>query len=219
MSTSLTLSLAEIPEPILRSIRAIYQGRKVRLETRETITLSGTYWDGGSRSSYFLAPLDGSAAPVGCGTDHPVFDRRGIEGQTYPIPEGYLGLERVISCGKDLGVRLLMHPRDIARLLPPASESSPFSALDKAILEIYRTIKGGAREGELDRIRVGPDGKIGDDYSLREGIQPDWRAARENLIEQGALKRTSAGAISLSAEARRVLEMEKTQRKEKGRDA
>lgn len=43
-----------------RQIFPGYNGRRFYVETRETLTLQGTYWSGGSRNSYGFVSLDGN---------------------------------------------------------------------------------------------------------------------------------------------------------------
>jgi hypothetical protein len=92
-----------------------YRGRKFKIEARTTLTLSGVHWDGGSRSEFRavrltdngVASLDTSAAPWNCK----------VEGSRVEIPEGVAIVEHSIFCGKDMGLRVYVHPANMQKFL------------------------------------------------------------------------------------------------------
>ncbi len=107
----------------LRSTRDIakaafpkWRGRKLHVERVESVTLSGTYWDGGSKSTFVaveLSTLRTSPADARLG-DPNVFGGRGDDRPTIEIPAGFAIVEHVIFRGKDLGCRVYMAPEGAA---------------------------------------------------------------------------------------------------------
>jgi hypothetical protein len=113
------VELKKYPE-LLRIIRAAaprYSKHKAIVDVYPRITLSGTYWDGGSRSSYVavnLTTMQTGAAPQynppqfgGPRTD-PVCD----------IPEGVAIVRLGTFCGKTATAGITLHPNNVAKLLP-----------------------------------------------------------------------------------------------------
>lgn len=85
-----------------------WRGRKLRTEQRESVTLLGTYWSGGSKNTFVaveLATLRTSPADRRLG-DPNAFGGIGDSHPTIRIPPGYAIVEHVIFRGKDLGCRV-----------------------------------------------------------------------------------------------------------------
>ena len=85
--------------------------RKLSIYTCESVTLSGTYWDGGSRSSYTgircSLPSMSTSPPQFGGDKTP---------PTVEIGNGKMVLENGVFCGKP-NVTLWVHPDDYHTIL------------------------------------------------------------------------------------------------------
>jgi hypothetical protein len=96
-----TVTLKDRPD-LLKIIRAVdpkFRKQKAFLHHRNEVTLSGTYWDGGSRSSYFLVNLDtGYVKPAA----HYAPPQYGGPRQdpVQKIEAGFAVVEMGIFCGK-----------------------------------------------------------------------------------------------------------------------
>lgn len=94
-----------------------YRGRKIFIEPQRYPLNCASYWEGGSRSYFvFVRLADKSVSqevPAQSGFDKPV---SGIKEVT--IPEGFVCVEHVYFCGKDLGLRVHVNPENLAALLP-----------------------------------------------------------------------------------------------------
>lgn len=85
-----------------------YRGRKFRLEYRDSVTLHGRYWSGGSKSDWMAVNLEtrqAFAPEIGGFENPPQFG--GLRSDPkIDIPPGVAIVEHVIFCGKDLGLRV-----------------------------------------------------------------------------------------------------------------
>lgn len=87
------------------------------LHVTDKVTLSGTYWDGGSRSEYYavqLATMQKLAAPH---YDPPQFGGPTKSPQV-EIPKGVIIVESGIFCGKPATPVIYVRPDDLALFLP-----------------------------------------------------------------------------------------------------
>jgi len=116
---SITLDLKAAPE-VLRVIRAAdpsYRKHKTILRVCDSVTLSGTYWDGGSRSSYTAVDL-----ATGRSKGAPQYDPPQFGGpSTAPrvsIPEGVAIVQTGIFCGKTATAFIYLNPANAAKLIP-----------------------------------------------------------------------------------------------------
>jgi hypothetical protein len=113
-----TLLINQVPE-IARLIRAVapsYRKKSVRVSVRESVTLHGTYWDGGSRSVY-------SAVEIATGrhVSAPNYAPAAFGGpQSAPvvaIPEGVAIVETGVFMGKPSTACVYLNPRNASPLL------------------------------------------------------------------------------------------------------
>lgn len=80
-----------------------YQGRKFRIETRDSYTMSN-YWDGGTRNYARAVQLDtGKTLSPTMLTEFPYDESAHV---AVHIPPGWAILEHSIFCGKDCGITL-----------------------------------------------------------------------------------------------------------------
>ena len=95
-----------------------YRGRKFRLMASNSVVLADLNWSGGSRSVYRACTIAGQ--PTG---DSSKYNAQApwanqAEGQTMPIPPGFVVVEHSDFCGKDMGLRIYVNPADMPRGLP-----------------------------------------------------------------------------------------------------
>ena|SRR3990167_3835250 len=114
-----TVALSEHPE-IKRAILAVSPSYKKRLAfftVAETVELNGTYWDGGSRSTYTAVRLADGFALGAPQYDPPQFGGP-RQAPTVAIPTGVAIVETGIFRGKTATAQVTISPADAAKLLP-----------------------------------------------------------------------------------------------------
>lgn len=115
------IKLSESPE-IARIVRAAdpsYRKHEAAVYISDTVRLSGTYWDGGSRSTYHavnLATRKVSAAPQ---YDPPQFGGPPVD-PVVPLPAGASIVRTGTFCGKPATAAVYLNPADVSHLLPGA---------------------------------------------------------------------------------------------------
>lgn len=96
--------------PIVRHAFPDYTGRKFNLEFAEQPYIGDTNWGGGTRNKYVLVKLgsdfERQAFPAFSPWANP------IEGERFPMRQGFALIEHSIFCGKDCGVTIYAHPAD-----------------------------------------------------------------------------------------------------------
>ncbi len=108
-----------IKDPAIRKIVTAcypeYKGRKISVEARTSYRMSN-YWDGGSRDYAIAYHLEsGMTREPSVVTTNPM---RGQAHSEIQIPEGIAIVEHSIFQGKDVGIRILVNPANMAKLLP-----------------------------------------------------------------------------------------------------
>lgn len=102
---------------VIRAADSTYRKHKAIVNAYPSIELSGTYWDGGSRSTYTavnLTTFKSSAAAqyapaqVGGPRETPRCD----------IPEGVAIVKTGVFCGRTAAATVFLNPANAARLLP-----------------------------------------------------------------------------------------------------
>ena len=91
-----------------------YRGRTFRLSPAESVTLHDVNWGDGSRNSYRITPLtldDVTAISI----PSPAPWNNPYEGAKMAIHPGFAVVEHSIFCGQDMGIRVHVHPVDLAR--------------------------------------------------------------------------------------------------------
>ena len=93
-----------------------YAKHKAYIHSREKMTLSGTYWDAGSRSTYHAVRL-ADCFSLGA----PQFDPAQFGGPsiapTIAIPVGVAIVETGVFCGKPATASVTFNPADITLML------------------------------------------------------------------------------------------------------
>ena len=113
------IELKHHPE-LLRVIRAAdgrYKKHKAFFSVSETATLGGTYWDGGSRSTYTAVDIL-SGRSKGAPQYAPAASGGPRQAPTVSIPPGVAIVETGYSCGKVATASVTINPADAAKLLP-----------------------------------------------------------------------------------------------------
>lgn len=112
------LSTKDNPEA-LRLIRAAepnYRKHQFTLTASETVCLSNTYWDSGSRSTYTAVDL-----ATGRSKGAPQYDPPQFGGPraapVVSIPEGIAIVETGVFMGKTATARIFINPANMAKLL------------------------------------------------------------------------------------------------------
>jgi hypothetical protein len=179
-------------EKVNRVIRAAfpdYNGNKCRVEFTESSVNMSSYWDGGTRSYFAIVRL--SDCQVMSIPQQSAYDKqlRGVD--SFDIPAGFVVVEHIIFCGKDMGLKI--HARaDGSNLLPEATTG--LTELETRVLIATASRKSSYagisdyRYSELKR-------KYG--YTLQE-----VNSARESLINKGML----TGNKSITVKGRNAIE-------------
>ena len=184
-------------------IRAQYSGQKIQAEICESVHIpcNAGLWDGGSRDTYRALRLsDGAEIPLSDG-DAAFHGKQ--QDQTYTLAAGIVVINHCIFRGKDMGIRIYMHPDNAAPLLPAPSDLPPYGRL---VLTLTRD-KKSSYQGR-DRYAMGAEEMeycrgIDDTYSRKHiGLGPSlpyptraqWDEAKAELIARGLLNK--AGAIT-----------------------
>lgn len=113
-----TVNLKQHPE-ILRAIRAAdptYRKAKAFLFVRESVTLSNTYWDGGSRSTYTAVDL-ATGRNKGAPQYAPPQFGGPRQAPEVELPADVVIVETGIFCGKTATATVYVNPANMARLL------------------------------------------------------------------------------------------------------
>jgi hypothetical protein len=111
---------------LCKSLFPNYRGRlPVRVYVQEAVRVSD-YWDGGSRTQTVFTRPDGSKSFSAAEMLKP--ENRQQAGNPYgvalgsiPLIPGVIAVEHHISCGKDRGFSVIVHPADVPKFLPAAS--------------------------------------------------------------------------------------------------
>jgi len=187
--------------PMVRATFPAYRGKKFQVVAAESVTLQDLNWSGGSRSSYRACTLSGQALG---GTDRFALMAPWLnpaEGQTLPIVPGACVVQHILFCGEDHGLRLYVHPQDMAPLLPPQED---LSQLERAIIDATASFKSSYNgrdrySSAKPRPWSGPfHGYSHETFPSRE----EWSAAAMGLIARGFLDRR--GALTIRGRNARV---------------
>ena len=92
-----------------------YRKHKAIIRACESITLSGGYWDGGSRTTYSAATLAGQDIPLRYNTAPAMFNG-GAPDRVVVLEPGVVVLSAGTFCGKPATVTLHALPETLAQL-------------------------------------------------------------------------------------------------------
>ena len=156
-----------------------YKGRKFQMEAMQQVSCN-SHWEGGSRSYYARVNLQDATFEV-YGQSGTMFDRTPIPVVT--LDEKTAVIEHSIFCGKDMGIRIIVHPSIMPKLLVTGDE---LSRDEKIVLAATRSLKSS----------YAGDGQFRFHEARRvTGIGLErWVEAKASLIDKGMLNK--AGAIT-----------------------
>lgn len=196
MQTAIHLTRDQVPQSLIGG----YRGNMFRVIVAETVHIPSNagLWDGGSRDVFVARRMaDGFDVPFP-GQDTAPWDR-GRQDRTVTLRPGIAVVEHSHFCGKDMGLRIYVHPTDAAPMLPSKAELAP---LERAVLEYTAGRKssynGQDRCAQLQsdmrtQLRYGYGGLAYLDFvPSRE----QWDGAKSGLIARGLLNK--AGAITVA---------------------
>lgn len=168
---------------LMRAAFPRYPGRMFSINVTDAPIDVRSYWDGGSKDSYVFIGLDSNltrSVPA-----QSAFDPTIPGAAAVALPDGIGCVRHAISCGKDLGLTLILHPRNCAPLLPPAQDVSA----DEGIVLTYTRQLKNTYSGRTNLRYI--------EAHEATGITEErWQAARDRCISRKLLNR--AGSITPS---------------------
>ena len=167
---------------LARAVFPSYRGRKFSFEVADSVALTGTYWDGGSRSSYGGVNLSTFQAASLPQFDPPQFGGP-IQTPKVEVRPGMAIVEHSIFRGRDAGITFYVHPSDAPQLLP---EPESVTEDEQIVLAFTKSLKNS--HGGRSNVRF-------TEAHRRYGITADrWTAAQEALKARKLLR--SNGSIT-----------------------
>lgn len=167
------------------ALRGDYKGNKFSVVICETVTIPADagLWEGGSRNSYHgIDMLTGERFELSFSQTSPWNEaRRNAEVKLVP---GRAVIEEIMFQGKDLGLRIYLHPDNAAKLLPVKSELTGHELFVLKATREYKSSYGGQ-----DRFQMATAYNFSNaSYPTRE----QWDAAKQTLITSGHLDKRGA---------------------------
>lgn len=157
-----------------------YTGRKIKLNVTDKVRMLGTYWDGGSRSTYHGINLATMAS-----VDLPHFNPPQFGGPSSPpeieLKDNLAIVEWSVFCGKDTGLTINIQASNAAPLLP-----KPVELTDDELIVLSYTARLKSSYGGVSNYRfvqASRDGKITLDR---------WNASKVILGNRGLLDKRGA---------------------------
>lgn len=89
--------------------------RQVTIDVVSKVSFYGTFWDGGSRNEYVAVKLDSGKA-VALDTGSAPWGAI-AEGKTVDLLPGYAIVEYSVFCGKEMPLRVYLHPSNVTEKL------------------------------------------------------------------------------------------------------
>lgn len=186
-------------DPTIRKIAAAvgYGGRKFKVTASERVNIGGTSWDGGSRDSYHVVRLsDGSRLPLPHFAPPQFGGPR--EDPVVTLEDDICVVRHSIFRGKDMGLTIFVHPRNLAPVLPSAGGG--LTEDERAVLcgtKRFKSSYGGKDRRQMHNEEL---------YACKHVrlTQDAWDAAKERLIAKGLLDKRGA----ITVEGRNVHEQE-----------
>jgi hypothetical protein len=173
------------PEVIRLAQKAFpdYKGKKFQV-----IVVNGpinvcSYWDGGSRNFYKFMRLDiGETMEV---PQQSAFDPKIKGADAVSLVPGLVCVEHSFSCGKDMGITIMVHSENAPRLIDQTKPE--LSQDEKIVLCFTRSLKSSYAGISNYRFH---------EASRAKGITLNqWETAKQSLIDKGLLNK--AGALTI----------------------
>jgi hypothetical protein len=159
-----------------------YKGRTLQWQVSTNVELQGTYWEGGSRSTYAGVNLSTRQSAT-----LPHYDPPQFGGPTttpvVPVQPGMAIVEHKIFLGKDLGLTFYVHPNDAPNLLPAPADTTDDEKIVLAFTGSLKNTYGGQKD---IRFR-----EANSQYKI---TQERWTEAQDTLKERKLLNK--AGSIT-----------------------
>jgi len=96
-----------------------YKKKTVTLQVTDKVSPYNTFWDGGSKNTYRAVRLsDGKVAHLITGSSPWTAVAEGV---AIPLEPGIVIVEQSCFCGKDMPLRIHIHPANIAKLIPSSN--------------------------------------------------------------------------------------------------
>ena len=138
MST-IYLAPLDVPDVFKRAFPD-YRGRTYAVEAAECVRFDCNYWDGGTKYTYRGVDIaTGQAFNPECQEYDNPFTHPEVP--TVVLAPGKAVVCHRVFCGKDMGIKILVHPDNLRKLL---SDDRPQLSEDESrALAVVRSIKGG----------------------------------------------------------------------------
>lgn len=161
-----------------------YNGKKFRVEVKESVDVTyNAYWSGGTKYTYNFIRLDNLQSFGALPSQHPIFDKPIINGDSIPLTKGLVCVEHSYFCGKDMGIRIYVHPDNAPKFLPAPVELSENEKIVLSYVSKYKNSYGGKTNLQFYYANIS------------NGIsQENWNIAKNILIEKKLLNK--AGSIT-----------------------
>lgn len=173
MANTIYLEKKDIPQMLLK-VFPNYTGKKFQVEQKTKVSLSGAYWDGGSRNEYRAVNMDtGEILPADGKLQNPFTP--GYAVPTVEIPPRVCVVEHTIFCGKDLGITFHVNPSDYQNLLPPGEELTEDEKKVLVATRCYKSSYNGQTRQQMSKIPL-----------------DIWKQASETLKDKGLLDKRGA---------------------------
>ncbi len=121
-----------------------YIGRTLEIRSIDGPLDLRSSWDGGSRSYFRLIRLDTLQAVSVPAMS--AFDQQYAGADAVTIPPEIACVEHVIFCGKDLGLRIHLHPDNLSPLLPAGPNATREQRIVLIATRSYKNSYGGQTE-------------------------------------------------------------------------
>jgi len=174
----------EVP-PIFAKAFPDYAGRKYRVEIAETVSLHDDSWSGGSIVEYRGVDILTGEVFAPRQRYGNMFDNPSGRIPVVPLEEGKAIVAHQIFCGRDMGLKIYVHPNNVNKLLPP-----PEGGLtDDEYIVIEYTCSLKSSYGGVSNYRFR-------EANRRTGITPQrWEAAKASLQSGGYLDKRGAVTV------------------------
>ncbi len=166
-------------QPIFTKFASLidYNGNKIRVEISDNPMNLQSYWDGGSRHSYYCFNMNGHPVPVVIqNAPLPFYD--GPSAQYIPSPDRFI-IDHSIFSGKDMGLTIYLHPQSVMVKSLPAPSKPDIQKNDLFVLTTIKSLKSFAR----------PDA-----YRRADFTPSDVESIKTRLFQMGYINK--AGAIT-----------------------
>lgn len=184
-SEAIYLEKNQVPKQLLGE----YSGQKFRVVIANSVTLSNTYWSGGTRSYYYSVDLvTGKRAMIAADSTAPQFGPC-ADGESIAIKQGYAIIEHSYFCGKDMGLVFYIRSENAAKLLPEKIEG--LTDCELCLLDATAGLKS-SYAGRKPRIEMMHANGFNDDQI---------HDARQSLIEKKLLRKN--GSITVAGRNQR----------------